>query len=304
MTDIVDEIDALIESQLDAGEPVGGYDYDDPDFPKCGHCARDWHGLPITERMDEMRWRGELDPDYRYVADTSRVVCPGSEFIGPLPAATTGARSDRTIDAIQSALGGGLWQLPDDPLGGLSDWLRPHSSATILANTPARWWRLDITAHRHLQAIDITFEAEGVGAVRSVVGPPARESLVMTIIDRSGSRQTGITALEDDPANGNYSSHRTFVPMQHALTTLDIHTARPHDLGGLIVWHEIDRPGGDYVRSRAVVSTGSIDRWFDDRGLWFLAPREARAAWWSWWSILDLGQRLSSFPVRWVLGAR
>ncbi|WP_029923939.1 hypothetical protein [Nocardia otitidiscaviarum] len=84
-TDVLAGIDALITQQLDAGEPIGGYDYDDPDFPKClwPGCWEDWHGLKITRRMHEMRWRGALDDDYRYRDDNSEVICPGGDFVGP-----------------------------------------------------------------------------------------------------------------------------------------------------------------------------------------------------------------------------
>ncbi len=88
MTDIVDQIGALIDEQLDAGEPLTGFDFGDPQYPKCGHCGRDWHGLAITARMEEMRWRGVFDEDYRHAEDDSAVLCPGSDFIGPLPATT------------------------------------------------------------------------------------------------------------------------------------------------------------------------------------------------------------------------
>lgn len=83
MSDIINEIDALIDDQLDAGEPIGGYDYGDPDYPKCPHCQGDWHGLAITEQMQRMRYRGAVDEGYRYSEDDSPVICPGSEFIGP-----------------------------------------------------------------------------------------------------------------------------------------------------------------------------------------------------------------------------
>ncbi len=69
----------------------------------CPHCDREWHGLAITERMEEMRaeyqreqWRrnfledGEPEyatsailDDYRYRDDHSPILCPGSLFIGP-----------------------------------------------------------------------------------------------------------------------------------------------------------------------------------------------------------------------------
>lgn len=82
--ELIDEIDALIGEQLAAGEPMNGYDFDDPDFPTCWHCGRDWHGLAITERMNRMRAYGEIDEGYRYADDDSPVICPGSSFIGPV----------------------------------------------------------------------------------------------------------------------------------------------------------------------------------------------------------------------------
>jgi hypothetical protein len=80
---LLDEIDALVDAQLEGGEPETGFDFDDPDHPRCPHCDRDWHGLAITERLDGMRWRGAVDADYRYSEDESPVFCPGSMFIGP-----------------------------------------------------------------------------------------------------------------------------------------------------------------------------------------------------------------------------
>lgn len=109
--DLVAEIDMLIDEQLDAGEPVGGYDHGDPGYPKCPHCARDFHGLAITERIENMRRWGQFDEDYRYDEDDSRVLCPGSTFIGPMPAATVPAqlsmeaRIRRYADVIAGMIG-------------------------------------------------------------------------------------------------------------------------------------------------------------------------------------------------------
>ncbi|QPX61760.1 hypothetical protein SEA_BUNKER_58 [Gordonia phage Bunker] len=71
----------------------------------CGHCGRDWHGLAITRRIEEMRieYRDRAEDaylageeqeygesailgGYRYDDDDSPVLCPGSEFVGPLTA--------------------------------------------------------------------------------------------------------------------------------------------------------------------------------------------------------------------------
>ncbi|NKS02565.1 hypothetical protein GS528_16400 [Rhodococcus hoagii] len=32
MTDIIDAIDALVDEQMAGGEPIGGYDYNDPNY--------------------------------------------------------------------------------------------------------------------------------------------------------------------------------------------------------------------------------------------------------------------------------
>lgn len=85
MTDIIDQIDLLIDEQLATGEPVRGFDFGDPQYPKCWHCGRAWHGLPVTERIAQMYAAGQFDEDYRVDSDDSRVLCRGSDFIGPMP---------------------------------------------------------------------------------------------------------------------------------------------------------------------------------------------------------------------------
>ncbi len=104
MSDILDEIDALIDEQLEAGES-GAQQRAARADRRCPHCFRAWHGLAITQRLERMRieyqdqalnarLRGEeseyaesaiLD-GYRYDEDDSRVICPGSDFIGPIQA--------------------------------------------------------------------------------------------------------------------------------------------------------------------------------------------------------------------------
>ena len=82
-------------------------------YPKCPHCPRDFHGLAITERLEEMRAEyrsrvlypdgiGEEDyatsailGDYRHDTDTSRVLCPGSTFIGPRALTPAEAKRDQ-----------------------------------------------------------------------------------------------------------------------------------------------------------------------------------------------------------------
>ncbi|ANA85459.1 hypothetical protein BOWSER_64 [Gordonia phage Bowser] len=97
--EVIDEIDTLIGEQLAAGEPMNGYDFDDPDFPTCWHCGRDWHGLAVTERMNQMRARGEFEEGYRYADDDSAIICPGSAFIGPVQTPPRTARLGFSIIA-------------------------------------------------------------------------------------------------------------------------------------------------------------------------------------------------------------
>lgn len=73
----------LINAALEEGEPENGYDYGDPTFPEC-RCGRDWHGLPITQAMEDMALLGVFDPAYRYAEDASPILCPGSDVEGPL----------------------------------------------------------------------------------------------------------------------------------------------------------------------------------------------------------------------------
>lgn len=95
---LLDDIDRLVDEQLAAG-PVD--DYNANRYSKCPHCDRDWHGIAITERIANMHMAGRYDEGYRVVDDESRVLCPGSDFIGPVQA----LRSERETasDYYQSA---------------------------------------------------------------------------------------------------------------------------------------------------------------------------------------------------------
>lgn len=128
MSDILNTIDALIDEQLAAGES-GAQERAAEHDRLCPHCGREWHGLAITERMERMRREyadaqfarylaGDeeseyaesaiLDEDYRYAEDDSRVICPGSEFIGPIPPCHLGV-SRRAARNAGLAIAGGVW---------------------------------------------------------------------------------------------------------------------------------------------------------------------------------------------------
>lgn len=74
--DIVDEISALVDGQLT--QESSGYDHN-INQAQCPYCDYVWHGLPITQRMREMRIIGAYDEKYKYSDDTSAVICAGSE---------------------------------------------------------------------------------------------------------------------------------------------------------------------------------------------------------------------------------
>ena len=82
MSDIVDTIDALIDAQLAEGPQD---DYNTDRYDRCPHCDRNWHGLPITERIADMYDLGVYDETYVAADDDSRILCRGSDFIGPMP---------------------------------------------------------------------------------------------------------------------------------------------------------------------------------------------------------------------------
>lgn len=82
MSDIVDEIDALVDEQLSGYHDRSGYDYN-VNQQTCWHCGREWHGLQITTRMEGMRRVHWYDENYRFAEDDSQIICPGSHFIGP-----------------------------------------------------------------------------------------------------------------------------------------------------------------------------------------------------------------------------
>jgi hypothetical protein len=68
-----DQISDLVDWQLGGGEAKRT-----ERLRMCPDCTEQWHGLAITERMQQMRRQGYLDEDYRYCDDDSPVICPGS----------------------------------------------------------------------------------------------------------------------------------------------------------------------------------------------------------------------------------
>lgn len=91
---VLDEIDRLVDESLargDRSDSFHGEQYREEQ--PCPWCVEGYHYLPITQRMWEMRQGsyardefgyGIMDPDYRFEDDDSPVLCPGSEYHGPV----------------------------------------------------------------------------------------------------------------------------------------------------------------------------------------------------------------------------
>lgn len=55
------------------------------EYPRCPHCNREWHGLPIINRSAKMQKRRDLVDGCGTEADDTHVLCQGSDYIGPMP---------------------------------------------------------------------------------------------------------------------------------------------------------------------------------------------------------------------------
>lgn len=138
---LLDRIDAIVDEQLDGGEPETGYDFDDPDFPECSHCNRDWHGLAITERIERMRQYGTFDANYKYAEDDSPVLCPGSDFIGPwaTPHQIKSMRHRRFLGTTQGA---SPWIVYRSSVDGREALLREILRRSLAEIYPEGMWSL------------------------------------------------------------------------------------------------------------------------------------------------------------------
>jgi hypothetical protein len=84
--DVINGNEQLVEDQVAAGEwsAVDRFSRS-AEYPRCSHCDREWHGLPIIDHRANMRRRSELDEGYRTETDDTHVLCRGSDYIGPMP---------------------------------------------------------------------------------------------------------------------------------------------------------------------------------------------------------------------------
>ncbi|EID12952.1 hypothetical protein MXEN_12116 [Mycobacterium xenopi RIVM700367] len=179
---ILDEIDRLVDEQMADGEPRVGYDFGDPTYPRCPHCDRHWHGLPITERIAAMYANGIYDEDYRADTDTSRVLCQGSDFIGPMP-----AEIPPGLEWLEQ------WIQPDIALAhrrAIHDLLSGYRLALtpeLQLNVNRRWWRTTLPDNAEITEDMERFEfTVVVGDGRIITG---------TVANVETDEETGVTDM-------------------------------------------------------------------------------------------------------------
>jgi hypothetical protein len=84
--DLINGIDQLVDDQIAGGErSAAGRFSGSAEYPRCSHCDREWHGLPVIDHSAKMHKGNEFDKGYRTETDESRVLCRGSDYIGPMP---------------------------------------------------------------------------------------------------------------------------------------------------------------------------------------------------------------------------
>lgn len=181
--DILDEIDALVDAQLQ--QEASGYDHN-VNQPMCPRCGRHFHGLPLTEHVAVMYAFGSFDPTYIAADDDSPIVCEGAHFIRPLRPPSEMMQklevlmrmqtSMLSLSASMPSVPGRLWVLPDE------ESLYPDNSVRI-ERKPRRWldWAVlfgpyiatlgigGFFAHPVAWAIGVTTSYWGFTAVRAMV---------------------------------------------------------------------------------------------------------------------------------------
>lgn len=89
---LLDEIDELVDASLVRGDQSGSWQGERYDRCPVASFVHPWHYLPVTANLEAMRRgsyatdefnQGIVDPDYNYNEDESRILCPGSLFLGP-----------------------------------------------------------------------------------------------------------------------------------------------------------------------------------------------------------------------------
>lgn len=154
MSDIVDQIDELVDASLESG-PVDDYNADR--YDRCPHCHRHWHGLAITERIAEMYKYGRYDDTYSADDDDSPVLCRGSNFIGPMPAERHGYQYQEyftrtSMPGVDEAVNATLQYAGDQAAAimGMTqwpDWMMPPASRPISSYEEGQRVSFNVNGH-------------------------------------------------------------------------------------------------------------------------------------------------------------
>ncbi|MCF8605137.1 hypothetical protein L5I01_17420 [Gordonia sp. HY442] len=177
----------------------------------CPHCDRDWHGLAITERIEEMRREyqamaqdredegGEIEyadsailGDYRYADDDSPVICPGSTFIGPrLP------RPHERPRSLHASLTAALHYFESRYVIDGDDLLRAGATQP----PSVRWWRCENP--NNALVWEVTSETtRDPGWLGYDFGPTSFSS-TLTVRHGEGAPPICVIDLRTDPEGGN-----------------------------------------------------------------------------------------------------
>ncbi|WP_182357759.1 hypothetical protein [Tomitella gaofuii] len=255
-----EEIDALVDAQL-AQEP-SGYD-NNLGQPECPHCGDDFHGLAVTERMLQMRSFGEVDPDYRYDEDTSRVICPGSLFIGPPPPPPHSTFTTRPTEAI--AVGGGYTL---SRLQRMRDALQPSQVHPAVRVDPAgaglgfrggrapRWWRLDVTAALS-DGLHFSWEETRPR------GPWSTAALDLFIVFRMDGSQSSCPLSQD--VDGDSICYE--IDGRGRLAVLEIYALAPPALGSWTPTRSLGLSDAPIIREADLPAPITMRRWLMEDGL-------------------------------------
>ena len=247
MRDIVDDIDALVDEQLQQ-EP-SGYDHN-INQSQCWHCGRDFHGLPITERMEQMRreyhYTGNVEhlAEYRYAEDDSAILCLGSTAIGP---ARPGSRrwyfeEDAGLVSaayVRHALGLSMPWIPD--VANVRDaalaLLRDGGLLQARSFPRPRWWRLDDPDPRLEIEVRTEFESGLDDYGRGEMYREAPRRWVLVLHDHATG---GLEEVELYRSPGGDVYRVTFEDPQrpNRIIRVEIFAERPPRRGG--AWVELD----------------------------------------------------------------
>lgn len=222
---VLDEIDSLVDWQLSGGDQSDsfhGAEYRD-NHP-CPWCGEGFHFLPITVRMQEMRAgsyardefnQGIVDPEYDYRTDVSGVVCPGSEFHGPIHETRTWDKESRARRASRNRVSAGV---AGRPLSGAVVPLLPHGRLRRLRFIgPFEPWTIALDDERVIEDVRSDPSIAGLpGMPRNI--PVVREQRLTATFELNAplrnASQEWILQNQEDIENMTFTREGSIVEMK------------------------------------------------------------------------------------------